>query len=187
MNDYAAYAEKPTDAAIQRIAALAEQQCAIEGRIAALEKKLAEEALGLRAIRENDLPEAMSQAGCTSYTLTDGSSVKVKRDWIISINKDRRAAALQWLIDNNLGSIIKNVVAVQFARGHFDEAGKLATELQSAHPEASIENRLDVHAQTLKATLKAELAKNAQVPPDLFNLYPLRWAEVKAPQTGGGI
>ena len=187
MDDYAQYVDKPNDSALARIAELAEKQVAAEKIIADLTAKLAYANLALKAIRENDLPDAMSEAGCASYTLTDGSIVKVKRDWAISINKDFHGAALQWLTENNLGGIIKNAINVQFGRDNDAEARALVDEIKDAHPTADVEIKKTVHAQTLKATLKAELAKQTAVPNDLFHLYPLRWSEVKVPQAGRGF
>lgn len=188
MNDDFNYAKTdPTDEQLRRIAALAQRQLALEREAAALEEQLRVKNAELRAVREVELPEAMSQAGCGAYKLEDGSSVTVKRDWAVSIPKDRQEPAFAWLAEHNLDSIIKRDLRVQFGRGEGNAADALAAYLTYNYAGNKVTDKSGVHPQTLKATIKEQLAQQITVPAELFGLVPLKWAEVKTPQTGRGL
>lgn len=186
-NDFDYDKTEPTDEQLSRIAVLAKSQLALEQEVAALEERLKAKNAELRAVREVDLPEAMSQAGCSAYKLEDGSAVTVKRDWAVSIQKDRQEKAFAWLEEQNLDSIIKRDLRVQFGRGEGSAADTLVAYLMQNYAGNQPTDKRGVHPQTLKATIKEQLARQVAVPTELFSLVPLRWAEVKTPQSGGGL
>lgn len=184
--DYSTVKLEGSTEAINAIGALAKMQLQLEMELAEIDAARDAKAQELRRVSEFDLPEAMTVAGMSEFKTADGAKVTIKKDYIVNISKEHQAAAYAWLAQNNLDSIIKRDVRVQFGKGEGADADKAVSALHAAlGADAAIEDKRAINAQTLKATIKGELAKQVDVPQDLFGLIPLKKAIIKLAKNEG--
>lgn len=128
-------------------------------------------------LSEETIPSMMQELGITSLDLETGQRITIRPDVYASIPADRREEAFQWLASNGFGGLIKVDVEASFGRAEREEAIKLLAELKERGLNVSFEQ--GVHAQTLKAFLREQLAKAADVPLDLFGAKPVWTTKVK--------
>lgn len=142
------------------------------------------------------IPEAMMSCGLESFKTKSGAAVaivpfmecnlpaagaieKAKGDDKEELEQ-RFKEGLSWITKHGGESIIKSLIVVNFEKG---EAEKKESYLEYLRAEglmaASVDN---VHPQTLKAWLKAKIAKGEEVPFDTFKIYSGTKAEVKLPK-----
>jgi len=169
----------PSNAAITEISAFAALQLSHQSRVATLEQALKDASTALRQVQEVDLPAAMAAAGVQSITLPTGEKVTIKEDVYASIPKDERyEQAMAWLRNHGFGDVIKSEVKVAFGRGEEAQQVALLAELKvngwNNHSES-----VGVHASTLKALIREQLAKGAEFPMDLFGAIPVTKAVIK--------
>ena len=105
-----------------------------------------------------------------------GIEVKVKRDIKASLpgheRVEARMAALQWLVEQGHGGVIKNNVTVALDRGEDSRADELVVDLRAKG--FAVESKKDVHAGTLGALVRELMAEGKIVPTDRFNIFDLR-------------
>jgi len=168
----------PSNNEVSEIAALAKLQIQRQIELEKAEIAVKEASENLRQVQEIDLPNAMLQAGVSEIRLPDGQRITLKEDVYASIPKDRMQEALAWLKENNLGDVIKNEIKVNFGKGQEEEASELLAELQ-AHGWTNYESKTAVHPSTLKALIREQLAKGANIPLDVFGAGPITKAIIK--------
>lgn len=160
---------------------------AIGNKLLDKKKKLEEEELrlkGLKAeileIEQKELPDAMTACGnLKSFTLKDGSEIKIKDDIFCSIPADKKAAAFKWLEENGHSELIKHDVKVSFPKGKYDQADKLIEVLSKNFKDIPYEEKTDVHAQTLKAFAKDQYKLGQTLPEEYFSVYEASIAKIK--------
>ncbi len=128
-------------------------------------------------LREDTIPSAMQELGLQKLVLDTGQTITVKQDVYASIPEDNKTKAFGWLEENNFGDLIKSIVKVQFDRGDLGKASELCNELE--HKGLTPEFIESVHASTLKAFLREQIAKGTKVPLDLFGARPVWIAKIK--------
>jgi len=169
----------PSNAEVTEIAALAELQLKRQEIVETLEQHLKEAQANLRQVQEVDLPNAMQQAGVSEIKLPSGEKITIKDDVYASIPKDERYhEAMDWLRDHGFGDVIKNEVKVAFGKGEEDQAAALMAEL-NANGWKNYTSAVTVHASTLKALIREQLAKGADFPLELFGAMPVSKAVIK--------
>jgi hypothetical protein len=84
------------------------------------------------------------------------------------ISEENKPTCYNWLRDNNLGSIIKNEIGVQFDKTQDAEAIDLKARLSSEG--LPVTHKESIHPSTLKSTMK-ELVKKGISVPDAFNIH----------------
>lgn len=129
-----------------------------------------------RVLREETIPSAMQELGLEELKLATGQKLSVKQEVYASIPAANKQAAFQWLNDNGFGGLIKIEVDASFGKGEQDAAMALYQELNSRGLTASFGQ--GVHAQTLKAFLKEQLAQGTNIPLDLFGARPVWTAKL---------
>jgi len=159
------------------ISTLAQNQLDWEGTIAQLETDLVHAKESLRQIQEFLLPEAMAAIGMKEFKLANGAKITVKDDVFASIRKDFINQAVEWLAAQGLGGIVKDQVAVDFGRGEFNNVSELMVFCKANGFNAS--EKLSVHPQTLKATVREQLAKGVEFPEEFFSVGPLKKSIIK--------
>lgn len=176
--DFAADAEEqlPDDSLLKRVAQLAGNQLNLEDEIARLEECLDRTKAAWREIAEKALPEAIQEAGLSSFTLTDGRKVHTKQEVYASIPKERENAAFNWLRQTNNDAIIKNTVFVEFGKGQDYQAVALLRQL--AELGISAMQKQAIHPMTLKAFLREQIEQGVDVPLDDFGAYIVTRAKV---------
>jgi hypothetical protein len=166
-----------TDSELAAISTLASKQLELELEVENLEKKLDIAKEELKRVQEFLLPEAMASVGMSEFRLTNGNKITIRDDIYASIRADHVDQAMMWLTDKGLGGIIKDEVKVNFGRGESEKAAKLL-ELCKAHGFQASE-KLAVHPQTLKATVKEQMARGIAFPEEFFSIAPIRKAVIK--------
>jgi len=129
-----------------------------------------------RMIREETIPSAMQELGLESITLDTGEKLSVKQEVYASIPAAGKSKAYAWLSENGFGGLVKVSVELQFGKGEQEEAVALTSELRERGLEVLAYE--DVHASTLKAFLKEQISKGANIPLDLFGARPVWQAKI---------
>lgn len=142
------------------------------------EQRLKESKEHARVLREETLPAAMQEIGLSKVVLDSGETIDVKQDVYLSVPADRREEAYGWLDEHGFGGMIKTEVKALFGKGEAEEAAALAERMQEQGLDVLLKR--DVHAQTLKAWAREQLAAGAELPMDLFGARPVWTAKVKS-------
>jgi len=166
-----------TNSELLEITKLAQDQLDWEIRINQLETDLEHAKEAMRQIQEKLLPDTMFALGMTEFKMLSGAKITIKDDVYASIRKDFHGDAINWLDNNGLGGIVKDEIKVNFGRGELEETKKLMEFCEKSGFMA--EEKLSVHAQTLKATVKEQLAKGVEFPSEYFSVAPFQKAIIK--------
>ena len=151
------------------------EQCVLlkkkEDEVAALEEKLKAKKEERDDISSRVIPELLAEQGLQEIKLADGSKVSVKKEFRATLPKDeiRREAAYQWLRDQNLGDIIKNIVTVSFGKGEDNKANQLV-DLAVANG-FTPQQKSDVAWNTLTALYEERVKAGLDMPSDVFSLW----------------
>lgn len=162
---------------LKLISELAERQLSCEAAVLAAEEILKERQETLRKIVEKDLPEAMAEAGCKSYTLMNGRVVSIKDGLSASIPAARKQEVCGWLREHGFGDIVSEDVELSFGRGEENKAHELAVRLQEEglFPVC----RTDVNTARLKALISEQLELGKDMPLELLGAYVWKKSVVK--------
>lgn len=170
--------ETPTNTELEEIGKLAARQKYLIEMVEDSEKNLTNLKEELRTIQEGLLPEAMLAVGISEFKLADGSKITVKDEVYASIRADYLINAVKWLDKMGLGDIVKDDVTVKFGRGDSDKAKDIVSYAQAQG--YNVNEKLSVHPQTLKATVKEQMAKGVQFPDEFFSINPVQKAVIKS-------
>jgi hypothetical protein len=97
-----------------------------------------------------------------------------------SKDAQRKAAAIEWLEQNEGGDLIKTDVSLSFSREQRDEAIKIAKRLEKSGFAPNVNS--GVHAQTLCAWARERLRQGEPVDGDVLGLYIGRKTKFKVVQ-----
>lgn len=170
----------PTSDQLSNIAELAAQMDDIEQRLARyaeIAKELKEEH---KKISQELIPTAMSEVGMKQFTLDSGVTVKVDPAVYTTITKKNESEAYKWLRETGNADIIKNMISVRFGSGEDHLAEQLEAVLQHEFGIA-YDQKASVHAGTLKAFVREELAQGSDIPHDLFSIFEFKEAKLVKP------
>lgn len=184
INDSAA---DPTKAVLARVSAMVELVRDAEQRRKAAEIEEKRYAARLFKLQSEDLPELLREAGLTSVTLEDGTSVKVYDEISCSITQERAPEAHKWMREHGFGALIKTLVTVQFGKDSYAEADKLLGAMVKRYGDEAVEQKESVHASTLKSFIKERIAaaEPASMPPfALFGVQPYAMTKIAASKKG---
>ncbi len=126
---------------------------------------------------QQEIPDAMLEAGVEAFETAEGLKVSVKNDICVSIPKAREKEALSWLRDNELGDIVRNVVTVNFGRGEDTEKAVYISFL--GEQGKAYQTKEGVHSGTLKASLKELRENGVDFPEDLFGVFDYKEAKIR--------
>lgn len=161
---------------LDQMAALARALVDADASVEQAEVNLKEAKERARILREETIPSAMQELGLEEIKLDTGQKLSVKQDVYASIPSAQKDAAFHWLEENGFGGLIKVEVAADFRKGEADAALELFKELQQRGLQVGFDQ--SVHAQTLKAFLREQLAAGTNVPLDLFGARPVWTAKL---------
>ena len=162
---------------LKGLTALARRAKVLEHEMDELEATLKERKESYRKVTEESLPEAMAELGMKSFIMDDGSKVDVKPFYSATISAERRAEAYEWLRSRNFDDIIKNTVSVRFGRGEDELCARLLDLLrQQGYPADQAEK---IEPMTLKAWVKEQIERGAELPTELFGVYIGQKATIK--------
>jgi len=161
--------EKVDDGGLSTVASLARQIRNEEQSIAELDRQLKEKKKSLLKLTDEDLPSVLAEMGISSFSLDDGSTVDVKNTYGASILVDNRPKAYDWLRENGYDDIIKNTVSSTFGRGEDDRANAFSAFAQKEGYD--VNQKTEIHPQTLRAFVKERCEAGDEFPMDLFGAY----------------
>ena len=130
-----------------------------------------------RKINQEEIPAMMENLGFETITLSDGRKIAVKDAVQCGIAAADRPRAYVWMDENGHGDLIKIALTAKFARGDRDMADECFEALVDVG--ASPNQIESVHAGTLKAWAREELAQGHSLPSDLFKIHVVKITTVK--------
>lgn len=173
-------AEIPKDEQLKQVGTLARLLLVAARRIELIEEDLAGANEIYRKIEEKLLPEQLMSLGLQELRLDNGVLVQLKDFVSASLDKDQLQAAVDWLRGHGLGDLIKNVVSVAFGKGEDDKANMLLHMLSEL--ELPVENKKNVHPQSLNAAIKEHLSQGKTIDSDAIRVYQGTVAKLKLPK-----
>ena len=175
--------EKPP-ADIPRLTAMAHTAVNLERQLEMLEAELSRVRKEWLDLTRVQLPDIMAEIGLTSFTLADGSRLRIEDMIEGSLPKDpvARASAVAILESIGGGEMIRNEVVVPFERKQHNVAVNLARELQDRGLVVRVQQ--DVHHMTLKSFVREKLSHGEEVPFEKLGVFVGRRAVVKLAEKG---
>ena len=180
MSDIAqAFEPEKQPADVPRLRAMAHQAVNLERQLTLLEAEMSRVRKEYLDLTRVQLPDVMAELGFNSFTLADGSKIKVEDMIEGSLPKDPVARASAVTILESIGgeSMIRNEVVVPFERKEHNVAVNLARELQDRGLNVRVQQ--DVHHMTLKSFVREKLAHGEEVPFEKLGVFVGRRAVVK--------
>ena len=169
--------DTPTNDEMHEISMLAERQLELEKTLKEYESLIESTKEELRNVQEVLIPEAMASVGMSEFKLANGTKITIKDDVYASMRADQILNAVKWLDGMGLGDIVKDDVTVKFGRGDSDKAKDIVSYAQAQG--YNVSEKLSVHPQTLKATVKEQLAQGVQFPEEYFSINPVKKSIIK--------
>lgn len=169
-----------TDDQIKVISNLIKFQVECEDSVTAAEATLKEAKKKLRKVCEGDLPDAMAAAGMKLFTTETGLAVELNEKMTASISAKNKQAAIQWLMEHDLESLVKENVVVPFDKGESEKV-KQFVEMLEANGVSDFSVAPTINTSSVKAALKELIEEGVDVPADTFGLFFFKQAEIKAP------
>lgn len=133
----------------------------------------------IRGLEEDKLPSMMKELQMNEIKLANGWTLKLDEKVTASITEDKRPMAMNWLVSNDFGGIIKTEVNITFDRGRVDSAREAANELSERFPENEVRAKETVHPATLLSFVKEQLGKGTALPLDIFSVHVIDKVTVK--------
>ena len=154
---------------LSNVSTLASKIIQMENKVKFLEEELKTSKKELLELTDQDLPAAMEEINMESFTLSDGSEVKVVPTYGGTIRADDRPQAHQWLRDHGYGDIVKNTISANFGMGE----DNLAKDFyQSALDRGfQVDKKEAVHPMSLKSWVKEMTENGSEFPSDLFGAF----------------
>ena len=94
----------------------------LEDKLAKQEEELKKTKKDVEVLSGDVIPTMMTEMNISKFSLEDGAGVEVKPVYGASIPKAKEEEAFNWLRNNGLGDIIKNMVTVSFGRNEDNKA-----------------------------------------------------------------
>ncbi len=158
-----------TDGELTIVSDLANKQLTLATHVSELETELKAKKEELRLTSEQELPDAMQQAGLTQITLSSGEKISINEFYNAHISKANQEKAYEWLATNGHEGLIKNEVLLKFGREETEVVDETVSALQSRG--LSPEVRQSVHPSTLKAFVKEQITSGNDIPTEPFGIY----------------
>ena len=167
--DVQEWTNEVTDGELSIVSTLANKQLKLATNVAELEAELKAKKEELRLTSEQELPDAMQDAGLTQITLSTGEKISVNEFYNAHISKANQEKAYEWLVSNGHEGLIKNEVLMKFGRDESEVVEQTVSALQSRG--LSPEVRQSVHPSTLKAFVKEQFTSGNDIPTEPFGIY----------------
>ena len=168
-DDVQEWTNNVTDGELTIVSDLANKQLKLATQVAELEADLKAKKEELRLTSEQELPDAMQQAGLTQITLSSGEKISINEFYNAHISKANQEKAYEWLATNGHEGLIKNEVLLKFGREETEVVDETVSALQSRG--LSPEVRQSVHPSTLKAFVKEQITSGNDIPTEPFGIY----------------
>ena len=163
------WTEQSSNEELASISGLAQQLLVVQKDIEEKKLELKELEEQFRQISESSLPESLQSANLSEIVLSDGTKLSVAPFYKGHISEKNRPAALEWLMKNGHGALIKNEISLKFGRDEDERAQDTIASLQQRGLSPSVKQ--GVHAQTLNAFVKERLTNGKDIPSEIFGIY----------------
>jgi len=178
MTSYEQLAQQPLgDNILAQIAATARDIIAAQDAVAEAEAELSSRQKFLRSLKEEILPELMTEAGQTQLTTIDGLLVSIKETVRGQPSEANQPAAFDWLRSKGQGGVIKSKLEADLGRAPEDKVKAAVEALTAQGIQAGTKE--SVHWQTLGSLVREMLARGDDVPLDLLGVQVWKQADVK--------
>ena len=141
----------------------------LEDNLATKEEELKKIKNDIDVLSGEVIPTMMTEMNISKFSLADGAGVEVKPVYGASIPKAKEEEAFNWLRNNGLGDVIKNMITVSFGRNEDNKAASFADLAQGQGYQPT--QKLKVEPMTLKALVRERTEKGLEMPTDLFNVF----------------
>ena len=168
-DDVQEWTNNVTDGELTIVSDLANKQLKLASEVSELEADLKAKKEELRLTSEQELPDAMQQAGLTQITRSSGEKIASNEFYNAHISKANQEKAYEWLVTNGHEGLIKNEVLLKFGREETEVVDQTVSALQSRG--LSPEVRQSVHPSTLKAFVKEQITNGNDIPTEPFGIY----------------
>jgi hypothetical protein len=172
--------EEPPENDLEDVKRLAKELVHKEAQIEEAEALIAKLKQEREEIKRRSLPELMQELGISAVS-ADNRICKLKETVFASLPSEPtlKAAAMNWLVQNGHGGIIKRELKIDLPKGDAHTEEVVREAIIKAAPELFLDVQQKVHANSYKA-LARQLVKEGQVfPQDLLGVYILLTAEVE--------
>lgn len=157
---------------------LAEQQFEAEQYVDACKESLRSAEADLRLLAEVAIPDAMDELEVTEIKTRSGLTLTVASK--IHVGKLTAMKALNWLMANGEGGMIKSDVVVAFGKAEEAHAHQLCETLEAEGLQTKMDQH--VHSSTIQSWLTKQLEAGAAVDLDLFGAYTRKASKVSLPK-----
>ena len=148
----------------------------LEDKLAKQEEELKKTKKDVEVLSGDVIPTMMTEMNISKFSLEDGAGVEVKPVYGASIPKAKEEEAFNWLRNNGLGDVIKNMITVSFGRNEDNKAANFAVLAQGQGYQPT--QKLKVEPMTLKALVRERTEKGLEMPTDLFNVFALNRTKI---------
>ncbi len=123
-------------------------------------------------LRRRELPELMFEhkvpiIGVDNHVLTREALIEAT----LPKEPDARVTAINWLVDNKHGGIVKRMLSVELPKGDEVTEHAVLDDLHGSFPQLSPHVEYDVHHGTYKALIKRLVQAGTVLPLDLLGVY----------------
>lgn len=170
-SDYQAEKTPPPSDALARLSELARQQRDLEEEIERKTEELKELSAEHRTLSWETIPKIMSELGLETVKTASGLTIKLKEDLRVSMPRDRADRGCEWLEQNGCADVVKRAFTILFGVGDEAWARKFESDLRRRKRQLVVDRTKQVHASTLKATIRQLLEEGVNVPMELFGAH----------------
>ena len=163
---------------LKDIVAAAEVQLDLQVEVEKMETALKDKKERLRRQSQEIVPNMLMELGLEKLVINGGYEVSIKDEMYVKMPEDMWPA-FDWLRVNNLDSIIKTQVSVDFGKGEDEQAQELVDSLAEQGVQAKVKST--VHPQTLKAVLREQMSRGVGVPLDSFGATVVKTTVIRSP------
>tara|TARA_R100000995_G_scaffold84921_1_gene65873 strand:- start:14071 stop:14646 length:576 start_codon:yes stop_codon:yes gene_type:complete len=158
-----------SDGELSTVSLIANKQLKLASELEELETAVKAKKEELRLTTEQELPDAMQQAGLNEIVLSTGEKISISEFYSAHISKANQEQAYAWLVNNGHEGLIKNEVSLKFGRGESDVVNQTVSTLKARGLSPQV--RQSVHPSTLKAFVKEQVSSGNDIPTETFGIY----------------
>jgi len=162
------------------VAELAQQQVELQNEIDDAETEVKKLKKKLYTLSTDIIPTRMAALGISGFTMDTGEALEIIDQVTASISAAKKEKAHKWLVNKGHGDIIKHTVTAKFSKGEEKKAKALTALMEKR--DLNYDVKQAVHAQTLKAFVREQLAKGNDVDMELLGVFEYKLCKIKAPK-----
>lgn len=159
-------APKPIgDNSLARLVGLANDQMALEQKIAAAEDEVKRLKAEHKTLTEQTIPDFMREIGIKDFTLDNGAKIAIDEVLSFSIPAGRKGAVIDWLREIGEVGIIKSMATIDLGKGKAAEAAAAKVMDFMKELDCSFVIGDVVNTTSFKALVRKRMEQGKPVPP----------------------